>query len=79
MSETKLAKLEEQLASKSKEIDEMKGVISKISRNYNDLSSTVGTLNKDVANVRDAIQSLTNWARDQDDENTGRYASTSRF
>lgn len=80
MSETKTAKLEQQVSDVEKRMGELQGVISKLSREKNELASIVGNLNKDCANNRDAVKALQQWAKEQN-EQTGRksYASTSRY
>ncbi len=80
MSDTKLAKLEEQLAEIQKSVGELQGVIAKLAREKNELATTVGNLNRDCANNRDSVKALQQWAKDQN-EQTGRksYASTSRY
>jgi len=78
MSETKTVNLLEQLTQTQKDVTELKEVISKISRSNSELASTVGTLNKDCADLRDAVKAVHNWIKDQNDK-TGRYASTSRY
>ena len=68
------------LKAAQKEISELQGVISKLSKEKNELARTVGGLNRDVANNRDSIKALQGWAKDQNDQ-SGRksYASTSRY
>lgn len=72
-------KTEQQLESALKDLDELKGVVSRLSRRNSELASTVGTLNRDCADLRDAVQGLQNWAREQQDDKTGRYANTERY
>jgi len=80
MSDTKLAKLEEQLTNAQNDIEELRSVVSKLSREKNEIATTVGNLNRDCANNRDSVKALQQWAGDQNDQ-TGRksYASTSRY
>lgn len=80
MSETKTAKLEQDIVGVQTELDEVRGVIGKLSREKNELATIIGSLNKDCANLRDAVKALQQWAKDQNDK-TGRssYANTSRY
>ncbi len=79
MAETKTAKLEERIVGLESDMGEARGVISRLSKQQQDSLATIGTLNRDVADLKLLVKAIQDQLRNQAQAQTKANASVSGF